>query len=125
MSWNHRLVQVKDDTIMGDGMPALEPELMLCEVYYDKNGKPDGFDPTPFIRGSTPAQIREVLKCMEECLDKPVIDMDELSGERGRVQYLEGLCREALRILQTDMLLLAEEDDKADDLIEQLKAALA
>ena len=77
MSWNHRLVRISDDRILGDGKPVLAPELLVCEVYYNKEGKPDGFDPTPFLRGETIEDIEEVLDQIRECFKKPIIDENE------------------------------------------------
>jgi hypothetical protein len=75
MSWNHRVVRFKaQDVVDGE---VVDEDLAVCEVYYDDDGKPAHFDPTPFVRGDTIDNIKHVLALMAECLERPVIDQDE------------------------------------------------
>lgn len=68
-TWNYRvLVHLEED----------EPLLEIHEVYYNKDGQPDGYTANsvgPW--GSTRKELQESLQRMNECLNKPFLWGDE------------------------------------------------
>lgn len=65
MSWNHRLMAYED----GD-----EYYFRVHEVYYDKEGKPDGYTQEGVtVGGNSLEELRLVLYRMGLCLDKPIL----------------------------------------------------
>ena len=68
MSWNHRLLAHKD----GDEM-----YFQIHEVYYDKEGKPDGYTANGVSVGAESLDgINWVLDKMKECLEKPILSVE-------------------------------------------------
>jgi len=82
MSWNHRILAHKD----GDGM-----YFQIHEVYYDKDGKPDGYNkdgkPDGYTANSVSVGaesldgINWVLDKMKECTNKPILLADDFPNE--------------------------------------------
>lgn len=65
MSWNHRILA--HDT---DG----EIYLQIHEVYYDKEGVPDGYTMNAIaVSGEDLDSIKWTLDKMKECLEKPIL----------------------------------------------------
>lgn len=65
MSWNHRVLahQNKD-----------EISLDIHEVYYNKNGVPNGYTENPIsVSGDTLKSVKWVLNRMKECTKKPIL----------------------------------------------------
>ncbi len=53
----------------------------IHEVYHDSNGKPHGFAVEPVrLVGNDPDELRFYVDAMIEALDKPVIDLDDMSS---------------------------------------------
>lgn len=66
MSWNHRLMKMKD----GD-----EDFYQIHEVYYDENGKIQGYTKNGVtVGGNSVKEVRWVLEKMLETLDKDILD---------------------------------------------------
>jgi len=73
MSWNHRILAHKD----GDGM-----YFQIHEVYYDKDGKPDGYTANSVSVGAESLDgINWVLDKMKECTNKPILLADDFPNE--------------------------------------------
>ena len=69
MGWNHRILAHKD----GDEM-----YLQIHEVYYDKDGKPDGYTANGVSVGAESLDgIKWVLEKMKECATKPILLADD------------------------------------------------
>ena len=69
MEWNHRVMKSKD----GD-----DDYYQIHEVYYDKEGKVDGYT----ARGTSPCgnslqELKEDLERMLNCLNKEVLDYED------------------------------------------------
>ena len=69
MSWNHRVMKSKD----GD-----DDYYQIHEVYYDKDGKVDGYTD----RGTSPCgnslqELKEDLERMLKSLDKEILDYED------------------------------------------------
>ena len=70
MSWNHRIIQTEHKG---------EVYLNIHEVYYDKNGVPNGYTANPIsVSGETLEDLEWVLNKIKECLSKPIL----LGGEK-------------------------------------------
>ena len=70
MSWNYRIIQTEENG---------EIFLNIHEVYYDKNGIPNGYTENPVtVSGEVVEDLKWVLNKMIECLDKPIL----LGGEK-------------------------------------------
>jgi len=68
MSWNHRILAHKD----GDEM-----YFQIHEVYYDKEGKPNSYTLNGVSVGAESLDgINWVLDKMKECLDKPILSVE-------------------------------------------------
>lgn len=88
MSWNYRVIKTKlqyvDETTIGHPVGETE-HYTIREVYYDENGKPDGYTSNPIkpeafmeFEDSTPIDdIRWQLKNMLVALDKPVLTPED------------------------------------------------
>lgn len=73
MSWNHRILAHKD----GDEM-----YFQIHEVYYDKDGKPEGYTANSVSVGSESLDgIKWVLDKMKECTSKPILLADDFPNE--------------------------------------------
>lgn len=85
MVWNHRICRHRATS-------ALEHEeaLSIHEVYYpDPGSAPDGvtLDPVP-VAGENIEELRNTLNRMLRCLEKPVLEFEEISLQtrmRGKV----------------------------------------
>jgi hypothetical protein len=73
MSWNHRILAHK----YGDEM-----YFQIHEVYYDKDGKPDGYTANGVSVGAESLDgIKWVLNKMKECVNKPILLADDFPNE--------------------------------------------
>ena len=73
MGWNHRILAHKD----GD-----EIYFQIHEVYYDKDGKPDGYTTNGVSVGAESLDgIKWVLDKMKECVNKPILLADDFPSE--------------------------------------------
>ncbi len=70
MSWNHRVLASEEHHLNGEA----EIVFSIHEVYYDKDGVPNGYTANP-IRISTDSieGMKWTLDRMQECLTKPVL----------------------------------------------------
>jgi hypothetical protein len=69
MSWNYRLVETE---VIFDG--EARSFVGIYEVYYDKNGNPEGHTEDPVtLSGETAADIQEDLVYIQEAFKKPLI----------------------------------------------------
>jgi hypothetical protein len=65
MSWNYRVLAHKDDD---------DVMLMIHEVYYDENGKPNSYTVNPVpVRGEDLDALKFSLEKMNEALTKPIL----------------------------------------------------
>ena len=71
MSWNYRL--------MAKEFPCGTVEFDIYEVYYDKNGVPNGCTQNAVSPGgyTTVKQVEESLELMKKALDKPILWYNE------------------------------------------------
>ena len=79
MSWNHRVVRREFKHLSGD----TEVVYAIHEAYYKKPGdtEPNGVTADPVdVHSDTPEGLRWVLNRMLGCLDKPVLEWDEIGG---------------------------------------------
>lgn len=77
MNWNHRLLAHQS--------PNGEVYLHIHEVYYDENGKPNGYTEDPVsVGGETVREITWVLNRMKECRKKPIL----WAGEKFPSEYV-------------------------------------
>jgi len=68
-TWNHRVLAQRE----GDGI-----YFQIHEVYYDNEGKPDGFTKEGIsVGGDSLESLSWVLERMKECLDKPVLSYSD------------------------------------------------
>ena len=73
MSWNHRILAHKDGN---------EMYFQIHEVYYDKEGKPDGYTANGVSVGAESLDgIKWVLDKMKECTNKPILLADDFPNE--------------------------------------------
>tara|TARA_R110001632_G_scaffold51400_1_gene128130 strand:+ start:8251 stop:8493 length:243 start_codon:yes stop_codon:yes gene_type:complete len=73
IGWNHRILAHKD----GDEM-----YFQIHEVYYDKDGKPDGYTANAVSVGAESLDgIKWVLDKMKECVNKPILLADDFPNE--------------------------------------------
>ena len=63
-SWNHR--------VLAFNYPK-EIIFQICEVYYDKDGNPNGYTEKGDVVGNSWSDLEWVLKKMRECLEKPIL----------------------------------------------------
>jgi len=69
MGWNHRVMRKK--------FPDGRYWFSIREVYYDEDGKVDGWTVDDIAPGGeTVKELRAELKRMLACLNKPVLDAD-------------------------------------------------
>ena len=72
-TWNHRVLAQTE----GDGI-----YFQIHEVYYDNEGKPDGFTKDGIsVGGDSLESLSWVLERMKECLDKPVLSYSDFPNE--------------------------------------------
>ena len=70
MSWNHRVLAMEIECELYYG---------IYEVYYDENGKPNGYSEKPVtVAGDTIDNLKCTLKRMHQAFRKPVL----YEGER-------------------------------------------
>lgn len=76
MSWNYRIT-----TRLYTHKYLHDPETLyeIREVYYDENGDIVSFSEQPDIIGHSLQEVKDTLRRMIECCDKPIIDYN--SGE--------------------------------------------
>lgn len=68
MSWNYKII-AHDDNISTD-----EVYFKIHEVYYNKEGKPDGYTADPItIGGEDLKSLHWTINKIKECLDKPIL----------------------------------------------------
>jgi len=73
MSWNHRILAHKD----GEGM-----YFQIHEVYYDDDGKPDGYTANGASVGAESIKgINWILDKMKKCANKPILLADDFPNE--------------------------------------------
>jgi hypothetical protein len=77
MTWNHRVFKNDSQFDVYD----------IREVFYDENGKPDGYTMEPvYPAGNTIGELREELERMLKALKRPVLseaDFEPSSGDEG------------------------------------------
>lgn len=66
MTWNHRLVAIKD----GD-----EWFFAVQEVYYNSSGEPTGYG-DPFLHDETIDGVQKILDRMQEAMKRPVLNSE-------------------------------------------------
>lgn len=84
MTWNHRVMK---------SYPANQEDAWysIREVYYDENGKVDGYTQDAIDPGSDSIEgLREVLCRMLLALDKPVLVEDEMTNDIGDTTKEDG-----------------------------------
>lgn len=70
MTWNHRVMRSEY---------AGESYHTIREVFYDEDGNIEGWTAEPIApQGETPEELRDELQRMLACLDRPVLEEDEL-----------------------------------------------
>lgn len=75
--WNHRLLASESNG---------ELFFSIHEVYYDKNGSPEGYTKNPIYVGAENVDgVKWVLSKMMKCLQKPIL----WSGDRWPEEYIE------------------------------------
>ncbi len=73
MSWNHRLLAHKDGE---------DYYYQIHEVYYDEKGKPNGYTERGIsVGGDNLEGVNWVLDRMRECLNKPILSVDNFPKE--------------------------------------------
>jgi hypothetical protein len=73
MSWNHRILAHKD----GDDW-----YFQIHEVYYDEKGQPSSYTENGVSIGSENIEgISWVLDKMKECVNKPILSVDDFPRE--------------------------------------------
>jgi hypothetical protein len=78
--WNHRVVREWIEVEKA----GKEPQLRICEVHYNDDGKPYAYDRTPFLIGDTLAELKRTVRWMTECLGKPILNESEFHKEADR-----------------------------------------
>lgn len=74
MSWNLRVVATEEPMIGGPP----EIDFAIHEVYYDKNGKPDGMTKNPIrVSGESIEALRWYMDKMKLALEKPILWGDD------------------------------------------------
>lgn len=69
MTWNHRVMKIENRG---------ETFLEIHEVYYDDQGRPNGYTTDPIaVTGETIDELRWVLNRMLECLDKDILTEED------------------------------------------------
>ena len=70
MGWNHRVLA--KEFIFENGEKEIYFD--IHEVYYDADGKPDGYTKNPIlVGGENIKDIKWTLNKMKECLKKPIL----------------------------------------------------
>lgn len=74
MSWNHRVLVTEHKLSNGE----IETHFQIHEVYYDKDGNPDGCTANPItISGDSLESLEWTIDRIRECLRKPLLWGDE------------------------------------------------
>ena len=71
--WNFRVVKktLRDHSEIG-----------IYSVYYDLDGEPNGVSMDPqYVMGYSVEDLADTLRLMEECLDKPVLNWEDIVHE--------------------------------------------
>lgn len=74
MTWEYRLVK---RVYHNELLNINESIIRIEEVYYDEKDKIHSYGEAPIPYGETVEEVREILKCMQKALDKPVIDLSK------------------------------------------------
>ena len=70
--WNYRILRKKWKKIS-------TYKYMLCEVYYDKNGKPKAKSQNSIsIDGEEKQEVIDTIKLIQLAINKPILDYDTL-----------------------------------------------
>lgn len=73
MSWNHRVLAHESKG---------EVYYQVHEVYYDDNGKPNGYTANPItISGDDIESIKWQLEHISKCLEKPILSLKYFPNE--------------------------------------------
>jgi hypothetical protein len=76
MSWNHRVLAHETND---------EVYFQIHEVYYDKDGNPDGYaEDGTTVGGESIESISWVLEEMTKCLKKPILSVNNFPKEYER-----------------------------------------
>lgn len=76
-TWNYR--------ILAFGYPE-DITFSICEVYYDNNGKPDGYAPDSYTKGfESVDDIKKEILYYQEALEKPIL----YGGDKFPQEYKE------------------------------------
>ncbi len=81
MSWNYRVLATDFKRPNGES----EIELAVHEVYYDKEGNPNGYTKEKTVNGESTKSLRWSLNKMKDALKKPIL----WTGERFPEPYIE------------------------------------
>lgn len=74
MSWNHRILATEEFHLNGES----EIVFSIHEVYYDKEGIPNGYTANPVkLSSDTLKGMKWTLKRIEECMKKPILRGDD------------------------------------------------
>jgi|688.fasta_scaffold178623_2 hypothetical protein len=86
MSWNHRVLASEHKYVDG----TTEMYFEVYEVYYDKDGKPDGYTANPItIGGDSLEGLRWTADRIKEALSKPILwEGDRFPEEYTKVKEL-------------------------------------
>lgn len=74
MSWNYRIMKHVGRS------PNNEEYLGMHEVYYDKDGKPNGYSSEPSFIGENLDELKWVLERMGEAVAKPILTEADCRG---------------------------------------------
>jgi len=81
MSFNFRLVQ-GEDVVKDKANPEIDgdvmPYLAIYEVYYDEEGRPDGYSERPVVVGNNLEDLKAELVNIMTAFDLPVLEMKDL-----------------------------------------------
>jgi hypothetical protein len=73
MTWNHRLLATEYESV-----GSKETYFQIHEVYYDEDGKPNGYTANPItIGGDSIDGLRWTVDRIKECLEKPILWGDD------------------------------------------------
>lgn len=77
MMWNYRMVDCSESENGG------EPWIMLCEVFYDDDGKPMGYS-APCVGSETVEGMKELLDMHAHALKHPVLKPEDFTDYNKR-----------------------------------------
>lgn len=71
--WNHRVMR----RVYPKSVDPKQPYYGIYEVYYDAEGRPDGWTSEPVdVVGDTVEEVAETLRLMLKAVEQPVLDYD-------------------------------------------------